>query len=404
MPRSVGREAEFPLVSVDGRAGDASRLWPLLMEEGCQPIRDEVPGGPPGAVIGVRGPGWQCLVEVGRCTVEVVVGPRPSLHDLHRDVGRALSMVLPAARRAGYRLLGYGIQPRTRPGPAVLAPKRRYSVMRRATGDRWLRWGVTASDQIHVAVSRDEVIPVLNALNGLSGAVIALTANSPVYGGRPGRFASGREGLMEDATGEAYRHGALPRPFADIEDWVRFVLGFRCLFLPDGRGGFQEPGRPMVDVIGGRPDLKAFLFHDHYVWPSARPRARLGTMEIRPACQQPPHESWAAAALAAGLAEEHRQAWVLVEDRFGPNGWNALLAVRRRAVRSGIRLGEEDRRFLGEVVGLAERGLAARGLGEEHLLDPVRARLERGEGPADVARRNAVRGGPPALVDALALG
>ena len=313
-------------------------------------------------------------------------------------------MVLPAARRAGYRLLGYGIQPRTRPGPAVLAPKRRYAVMRRATADRWLRWGVTASDQIHVAVSRDEVIPVLNALNGLSGAVIALTANSSVYGGRPGRYASGREGLMEDTTGEAYRHGALPRPFADMEDWVRFVLGFRCLFLPDGRGGFREPGRPMVDVIGGRPALEAFLFHDHYVWPSARPRARLGTMEIRPACQQPPHESWAAAALAAGLAEEHRQAWVLVEDQFGPNGWDALLAVRRRAVRSGVRLGEQDRSFLAEVVGVAERGLAARGLGEEHLLDPVRARLERGDGPADVARRTAARGGPPALVDALAFG
>lgn len=403
VPRTVGREAEFPLVTADGRAGDASRVWPILVEQGWEPIVDRVPGGPPGALIGVRGRRWESVVEVGRCTMEVIVGPRPSLWALGEDLHAALRVLLPAVRRAGYRLLGYGIQPRTPSGPGLLAPKRRYPVMARVTGGRWLRWCVTASDQVHVAISRRELVPMLNVMNGVAGALIAATANSSVYRGRAGRFASGREGLMEDVTGEPYRHGAVPRPFGDLDDWVRFVLGFRCLFLPDGQGGYREPGRPMGELLDRHPDVDSFLFHDHYLWPSARPRARLGTLEVRPACQQPPEDSWAATALVVGLTEAHRQAQALVEDRLGPDPWPALLRFRRAAVRHGVRAAEPVGGFLEELVGVAERGLRDRGQGEETLLEPVRERVERRWGPADAAQELASERGAGALVDALGL-
>jgi hypothetical protein len=402
--RTVGREAEFPLVTPDGRAGDAGTIWPFLVEAGCAPVHDHVPGGPPGAVVGVRGDGWECLTEVGRCTVEVIVGPRASLHELSVDLDRALALVVPAAHAAGLRLLGYGIQPRTPAASRLLAPKRRYPVLVRATGGRWLRWCVTASDQVHVAVTRDELIPLFNLMNGLAGPIIALTANSPVYRGRPGRFASGREGLMEDVTGEPYRHGALPRPFRDVEDWVRFVLGMRCLFLPDGRGGYLEPRRPLAQVLDDPPDLDAFLFHDHYVWPSARPRAKLGTLEIRPACQQPPTESWAAAALALGLAEGHRDAGGLLDEQLGPEPWPALVRFRRAAVRMGVRAPEPGVGLLQGLVDVARGALAGRGLGEDPLMAPIQDRLDRREGPSDRARRLAEDHGPAALVEELVLG
>jgi gamma-glutamylcysteine synthetase len=403
VPRTVGREAEFPLVDPEGRAGDASRVWPLLVEEGYDPIVDRVPGGPPGALIGVRGRGWECVVEVGRCTMEVVVGPRPSLWALREDFETAVGVLLPAVDRAGYRLLGYGIQPRTPSGPGLLAPKRRYPVMTRVTGGRWLRWCVTASDQVHVAVSQRELVPMLNVMNGLAGVLIAATANSSVYRGRAGRFASGREGLMEDITGERFRHGAVPRPFGDLEDWIRFVLDFRCLFLPDGRGGYREPGRPMMELLDRYPDLDSFLFHDHYLWPSARPRARLGTLEVRPACQQPPVDSWAATALIVGLTEAHQQAGAVVEDRLGADPWPALLRFRRAAVRDGVRSAEPLGGFLEELFEVAERGLQRRGQGEETLLAPVRDRLEHRWGPADAARKLASERGASALVEALRL-
>jgi hypothetical protein len=277
-PRWVGREAEYPLVTEDGRAGDASALWPILLQGGgCEPVHDVPPGGEPGAVIGVRGDDWECLVEVGRCTIEVVTGPRASLWDLARDHGQALRRILAAAGRAGLRLLGYGIQPRTPARPALLSPKHRYGYVVEATSGGWETWCITASDQVHLDAGRDDLVPLTNALNALSGAMIALTANSSVYGGRSGRFASGREGLMASVTGEPYRHGAVPGPFADVEDYVRFVLGFRCLFLPDGRGGYRVVGEPLTDIEGDE-GFQRFLFHDHYWWPSARPRARLGTL------------------------------------------------------------------------------------------------------------------------------
>jgi len=386
----------------DGRAGDASRLWPVLLEDGCEPVHDVPPGGEPGALVGVRGDGWQCLVEVGRCTVEVVTGPRPSLLDLARDHERAMGRILPAARRAGYRLLGFGIQPRTPPGRSLLSPKQRYPYLVEATVGRWLSWCVTASDQVHVDAGRDDLVPLMNVMNALSGAVIALTANSSVYRGRPGRFSSGREGLMTPVTEEPYRHGAVPRAFAGLEDYVRFVLGFRCLFLPNGRGGYRLVQGPLAH-LDGELGFERYLFHDHYWWPSARPRARLGTLEVRPACQQPPAASWAAAALATGLAEAHREASALLED-LAPDPWPALLAFRGRAVRDGVRAVEPVPGFLAHAVDLAEAGLRVRGFGEEPLLEPLRERLDRGGGPADDARRLARESGAQALAGALALG
>lgn len=402
-PRWVGREAEYPLVTPDARAGDASSLWPVLLGDGaCEPVRDVPPGGEPGAVIGVRAEGWECLVEVGRCTVEVVTGPRSSLIHLARDHQAALARILPAVRQAGLRLLGFGIQPRTPPARSLLSPKRRYPFLFEATGGRWLSWCVTASDQVHVDVDRGELVAVLNLMNALSGAVIALTANSSVYRGRAGAFASGREGLMVSVTEEPYRHGALPRGFDDLEDYVRTVLGLRCLFLPDGHGAYELVGHPLAGV-DGEEGFQRFLFHEHYWWPSARPRARLGTVEIRPACQQPAGASWAPAALATGLVEAHREAAAFLEERLGRGYWPALLRYRSEAVRAGIGAPEPAPGFLADVLDLAEAGLRRRGFGEEGLLEPLRERVEHRRGPADEARDLARSSGAGALAGVLAI-
>jgi hypothetical protein len=178
----------------------------------------------------------------------------------------------------------------------------------------------------------------------------------------------------------------------------------RCLFLPDGRGGYLEPRRPMAQLLDDPPDLDAFLFHDHYVWPSARPRPGLGTLEIRPACQQPPAESWAAAALAVGLAEGHREARGLLDAHLGPEAWPALLRFRRAAVRSGVQAPEPVVGLLQGLVDVARRALAGRGLGEDRLMSPIQDRIDRRQGPSDRARRLVEDGGPGALVQELVLG
>jgi glutamate--cysteine ligase len=404
-PRTVGREAEFPVVGTDGRAGRVERLWDqLLAVGGCEPLRDEAGPGGEGLLIGVRAGRWSAVAEVGRGTVEVVIGPRPSLQDLAADLDTALGRLIPAARRAGLRLLGYGIQPRTVPHRALMTPKRHYAALLRAIGPRWLRFTVTASDQVHLDVTRQELIPALNLMNAVAGVVIALTANSPVYGGRPRGHASGRERLMAETTPERYRHGAIPRRFADVEDYVRWASGFRCLCLPDGRGGYRlPPGSYLQHAHRRAADLEEFLFHEHYLWPSARPRARLGTMEIRPACQQPGRASWAPSALAVGLGEALPEASGTVEEMLGRGAWPRLLGYRAAAVRLGIRAPEPAPGFLDALLDVAEGGLKARGYGEETLLEPLRERVASRSGPADLARGLMGAGGITALIDAVAL-
>ncbi len=387
-PRTVGREAEFTLVRPDGRAADSSVLWePLLDATGGRPVHDQPAPDGSRLLIGVETNRWFCLAEVGRGTIEVGVGPHRSLEDLARDLDLALGTIVPIAHAHGMRVLGYGIQPRTSPTPALMTPKRRYLAFLRAVGLRWLRFGLTASDQLHVDASRDELVPMMNAMNAVSGAIIALTANSSVYRGRVGGCASGRERLMVGMVPEPFRHGAVPRPFEDALDYVRWTLGFRCLVLPDGRGGFRFPRGTYGEILRREgPRFEDWAFHEHYLWPSARPRARLGTLEIRPACQQP-GASFAAAALELGLAEAWRDVSELLQDLLGPGWWASMLAYRARAVREGLRAPEPVPGLLAELLDLAEAGLRRRGFGEERALDEVRDRLDRRQAPADLARR-----------------
>jgi gamma-glutamylcysteine synthetase len=407
--RTVGREAEFPVVRPDGRAADVFRLWPHFLEGGgCEPIYDRRADGTE-LLVGVEAERWNCVIEVGRATVELSVGPRPTLHELARDMEEAQGRLEDAVRRAGFRLLGYGIQPRTPASPRLLTPKTRYLALLEAIGPQWLKFCVTAADQVQVDMGRDDLVRSMNLINAASGAIIALTANSPVYGGRAGRFASGREGLTANMVNEPYRHGSSPRPHADLEEYVRFLADLRCLCLPDGDGRFKQVGEPFADYLRAQPSLEPgaayeeFLFHEHYVWPSARPRARIGTLEIRPACQQPPGSAWVPSALALGLVEAADEVASFFKGELGGDYWGALLRYRERAVRHGLGAREPAPGFLETLLDLAERGLRRRSRGEEVFLAAAFERLQRRSGPAARARAAFEREGAEGLIKEVSL-
>lgn len=388
-PRTVGREAEFPLVDPDGRAADVSRLWPILLEDAvCSPVYDQRIDGSE-FLIGVEADAWSCVIEVGKGTVELSAGPRPTLHDLARDMDLGLGIVKEAARRAGYHMLGFGIQPRTPALPKLLTPKRRYATLLEAIGPQWLKFCVTAGDQLQVDMGQGDLVRHMNLINAVSGVIVAFTANSPIYAGRPGRFASGREGLTDDMVGEPYRHGSSPRPYADLEEYVRFLAGLRCLCVPEDGGGYRVVGSSFAECVELEPEMRdpesayqAFLFHEHYVWPSARPRARIGTLEVRPACQQPPGSTWVPSALGLGLIEAGDEVETFLETSLGSGYWNDLLRYRRLAVRRGLAAPEPVPRFLETLLDLAFDGLKRRGHGEETFLVPARDLLDRRREPA----------------------
>jgi gamma-glutamylcysteine synthetase len=400
--RLVGRELEFPLVETDGTAGDIRRLWPELLREGSFTPKYDDPQ-TEALIVSLTSANAVYEAEVGLGTVELLTPACEDLFQLETNICAGLAPLVRAAHAAGMRVLGFGIQPRTPRSPQLMTPKKRYGALLKAIGKPWLHFCTTAADQLHVDIARHELLPMINWMNFISAPLVALAANSSVYSGRAGRFVSGREGLL--GTVGQHRNGMTPRRFGSLEEFVAFVCGHPCYVLKRADGRLTQYNRPFHDYLEQHgPDLAAYLWHEHYTWNSARARVEQSTIEIRPACQQPPDEMMAASALSLGFVE----AWPHIETyalrTLGSDPWPAMLRYRERVLTGGMRAEEPAKGFLRGIVEIAETGLRGRGRGEEEYLKPVWRRLEKRQAPADRARARFLNHGMGALIDELALG
>ena len=457
-PRTIGREAEFPVVDQAGRAADIAQLWPLLLHSAesaetnerssptshsasLSPLKVKRDGVNTDLIVGLDGAAYGYALEVGKGTIELNVGPCATLFELENLFRTALERLVRAAAQLGWRVLGYGVQPLSPPTRALLSPKQRYHALADIMGADWIWYTVTASDQAHVDISRDEAVALLNFGNLIAPVVVALCANSPVVAGALTRDCSAREGRMIDAP-YGRRHGMIARPYADLTDFVATLSRMTSLLRRRGERLLPD-GRPFADVLradyrmdsdewivdhdetGRRPPVtdhcfSAFLLHDHYIWHNARLRTAYATVELRPACQQPPHEPMAAAALYLGLVEGHRQITQYVQSALSPlpsplsplpSGpptplsacWPRMKQYHRQAVRAGLAAPEPVPRFLAEILALAQIALARRGFGEERLLTPLWQRLEQKENPAQQARRIFAEQGVERLIERSAI-
>jgi len=411
-PRTVGREAEFPVVDQSGRAGDIDRLWPLLLAEetgegsSLSPLKVKRDAANPDLIVGLDGAAYSYALEVGKGTIELNVGPYTTLFELESAFRTAVERLVRAAARLGWRVLGYGVQPLSRPTWDLLSPKQRYHALADIMGDDWIWYTVTASDQTHVDISRDETVSVLNFGILMAPVVVALCANSPVVAGTLTGDCSGREGRMISAL-HGERHGITARPYADLTDFVACLSRMPALLRREGERLLPD-GRPFAEVL--RADygaslspgcFDAFLLHDHYIWHSARLRTAYGTVELRPACQQPPQELMAATALYLGLVEGREQITDYLQMTLAPAGkerverseegvmstplsecWPRMRQYHEQVVRAGLAAPEPVPGFLADILELVAAALARRGNHEEGMLAPLWQRLERRENPA----------------------
>lgn len=396
--RRIGREAEFPVVLADGRAADVNRLWdPLLSEPGFKPYYDD-----PQArtlLVGVEREDWNIAVEVGRGTIELSLGPYDDLWQLQGSFQKAMTLLVEAAASQGMYLLGFGIQPRTRPSTALMAPRPRYAALYRAVGAPWLGLTTTAADQTHVDISRRELLSAINWMNLLSAPIIALCSNSSVYAGRMGQYLSGREGVLRELG--KFRYGMTPRQFDSLDEFIRYLCDYVCFVLPQDAGGFKRVCRPFGEYVRRHPNnsFVDFLWHEHYVWNSARARVANSTIEVRPACQQPPGESLSANALILGLVESLSEVAAYFTDALGDDPWPTMITYRAAVVRDGLQVPEPVPGLLRSVVKLAEAGLARRGRGEAIFLAPIWRRLDARTSPAMHARETFREHGLEALLE-----
>lgn len=384
-PRIVGREAEYPVVDGRGRAADVRRLWARLMAQGD--LRPKFDSGNQRLIVGLEGDAYSYALEVGLGTVEINTRPVQDLREIAGIMEAAVARLVRAALDYGWQVLGYGIQPVSPAALPLMSPKQRYQSLYRAMGHEWLWYAVTASDQVQIDITRDEIVHMLNFGNMMTPVIIALCGNSPIYGGQLSPYCSGREGSMAAIHASEHRHGMPARPYTSIVDYVTTVSESTYL-IRQGNGEIVPSHLPFTSYLEEHgPDFDAFLFHEHYIWNSARLRVAYGTLEIRPACQQPWAEHMAATALGVGLVEAYQSIDAYVQEALGEGYWDAMRAYHGLAIRSGLRAPQPAPNFLWEIVDRAEAGLVARGQGEAQYLAPIRRRLTRRENPAQHARR-----------------
>lgn len=399
--RRLGRESEFPVVHPDGTAADIAVLWKHLAASGSFRERRE------GAMtVALEGEHVTYSSEVGRGTIEVIVGPEEDLHGLRARTEAGMEALLRATEAEGLYVLGFGVQPRTPASRELMTPKQRYKVLLDVIGDDWLWFGVTASDQLHVDVSREEAVLANDVANLLSPLIIALCGNSSVLNDADAGVCSAREARMGVIHASGCRHGMPEGPSVDALGWVGRTLPMPYL-MHHAAHSDAPVGVPFQAWLDAQPELSleaafaAWLHHEHYVWNSARPRTAHGTVELRAACQQPWSEHMAVAALSTGLMCGWREVALLCEQTFGDQAWPVLRRWHGEVVARGLAAPEPAPGFVEAVLTRCEAELKARARGEEVYLGSLWGRWQRKENPAQLAQRVLAERGMAGLIEQL---
>ncbi len=398
-PRTIGREAEYTIVKADGEAANAFDILPRLQSKGnFKPLYDNAPNEK--MLVGLEGQEASYSTEVGLGTIEVITGPCQSLFELKERHENAMRPVLAICKELGFKMLGYGIQPKTPAIATLMSPKQRYQILLDVIGKDWLYFCITSSDQAQVDIKRDEIIKLTNFGILMAPVVIAVCANSSVCGNDK-NYICHREGLKKSLFPAERRHGMIDRPYNDIIDFVSRLSEKTCLMLKK-EGQYVAVNRPLIDVLGYLgADLESFLMHDHYFWNSARARAAHSTVEIRPACQQPWNDHMVVSALVLGLIEGADEIQGFIDSELGGESWRILNDYHNEVVKFGLAAKQPKQGFLLNVISHAYNALMRRGLGEEVFLKPIFDRLKEQLNPGQKAKKIYQTGGLKALIDSL---
>ena len=384
--RTVGREAEHPVVFPDGTAADISVLWPHILEKREFRVQRERE-----LIVALEGDSFALTSEVGKGTIEIITSPQQDLNGLRSCYEEARDLLLEAAEQAGLWVLGYGIQPKSAPTPDLMTAKQRYGVLLDVLGPDWLWFTLTASDQVHVSITEQEFVPFTNLGNLLAPVTVALCANSPVFTGIRSPWCSAREGGMGQIHAEHSRHGMPRTPIRSAEEHIARMLELPHLMLKRNGHNSAHTGRfqlhlDMNSSLDEEQLYADFLHHEHYVWHSARPRSAHGTIELRSAGQQPPDEHMAATAFGLGCIQSGERIIAAIDELLGDDSWAQMRAWHADVLRRGLEAPEPAGGLIERVLTLAAQGLEERGVGETQYLDSLFRRLHLKKNPAQRAR------------------
>jgi glutamate---cysteine ligase / carboxylate-amine ligase len=258
---TIGIEEEFMLLNPDD--------WSLAFRS------DEVRAGLPADLRD------RVTLETHAAVMEVATGVHRRVGDAVSELAHLRGRVAGALNAQGLCAAVAGTHPSALAGDTVLAAHPRY----RQIGDSMrvlARREPTLATHVHVGVaSPARAIRLLNRLRVHLPLLLALSANSPFWQGRPTGFASTRTTLFD-----AFPRSGLPRSFRGYADWVASV---------------------------GRLLRSGLIADPSFLWWDVRLQPRYGTVEVRIMDGQTNVEDVAAlAALVQALAS------VELERRDGP--------------------------------------------------------------------------------------
>jgi gamma-glutamylcysteine synthetase len=273
--------------------------------------------------------------------------------------------------------------------------------------------GAIADSHVHVDISLTEAVAAVNTFHALSGAQIALTANSTLWcGGIDWEYKDVKETFWNrwlPHPPQNGRTGVNATPFDSLEHYIDTVCSFKPVFVSrngesvgiyeyDTFKDYFYASPALGKTANGKirrlkPSLVDIDLHDTFYWWNAR-ISRFFTLENRCNSQQPPQEIVTIPALTLGIVENLTEMGSVLQQ-CGYT-WNELTDSRESAIRLGLEasVGNDPVTVLcGKMIAVAESGLRKRGLGEEVFLSPLWQRLQEGRCPADKVREDFLEGG-----------
>ena len=352
-------------------------LLAAVAETGWETVLDQ------GNVVGLRRGRATVSLEPGG-QFELSGAPMADLHATKAELDEHLDAARAAGARLGLGFLPHGFHPLARRDEMPWMPKSRYAIMRRymplkgALGlDMMLR---TSTVQVNLDFEDEaDMVEKFRISLALQPVATALFANSPFTEGRPNGFRSYRANVWTDTDPDRCGIPAFVfEPGFGYEAWVEYLLDVPMYFVVREGRYIDLAGQSFRDFLAGRlPGLPGAVptlgdFADHIT--TAFTEVRLKRyLEMRGADSGPPEMLMALPALWVGLLYDtgaQGEAAALVAGNSSGD-WQAL---HRDVPRLGLAApwcGGTVASLAREVVAIAKRGLAARGLGEEAYLAPI---------------------------------
>ncbi|MFC4011280.1 ergothioneine biosynthesis glutamate--cysteine ligase EgtA [Nonomuraea purpurea] len=311
-------------------------------------------------------------------------GPAGSLSEALNRLTADVTAVRDALRPAGMALAGVGLDP-VRPAHRQLRLPR-YEAMAAYLGVPYgpLMMCSTASIQVNVDLGERPAARWERA-HALGPMLLAAFANSPLSGGRPCGWMSGRQAVWDrlDRT----RTAPVPASGDPAADWAAYLLDARLMLVREAGERYRpiRDGSTFRDWLesgdGRRPTAEDLAYHATTLFPPVRPR---GWLEIRyldaqhpaawPVCVAVTHALIAddrAGDAAMAAAEPYRGLWETAA-RCGlsdPRLRKAAEAGFRAALEALPRLGAGPG-LVAEVAAFADRHVSTGRSPAADLMDP----------------------------------